>query len=255
MSTRPTLNIKRLVLCGAILVIVLILVAVAMLLHRPAWFDSRLTPPSDSQKRGSELESAILRELTRVRPDKTGGRVNANPDEARERTSEHTLAGNSYVSEVWAVSIMESDINAWLSARLPAWLQSREISMPDAISSMRIMLEENQAFIAAEYAGPPSVILTQPITFTITPSRDLAIELSSISSGAMPLPGLTLTTLLPKDLLGSLIGKAPNNGPDSSQNHITIPNARLGLEDGRAVRILDIKILSGRLELTCQTEK
>lgn len=262
MSTRSTSKLLRNVLIGTIVAIVLMVLVIAMLLHRPSWFDSGMLSTSDAKQRGAELETAIVRELTRVRPGKeiAQGDDGASPKVINQATdpslpNAKPTPGTSYVSEIWAVSIMETDINAWLSGRLPAWLDSREVQMPEAISNLRVKLEDNAAYIAAEYAGPPSVILTQPITFEITPEGDLSIKFSSISSGLLPLPGLNLTTLLPKDLLSSLLGEARNAAADPSGNDIHIPDATIGLEDGRTVRIIDLEVKSGRIEVACQTEK
>jgi len=262
LSTRTTSKIMRKLLIGITVLVVLILTAIALLLHRPSWFDSRLIPQRDAHQRGSELETAIIRELTRVRPGKEGTQNERASDQTINQSkdlpesSEKPTPGTTYVSEVWAVSIMESDINAWLSGRLPAWLQSREVSMPVAFNNLCVRLDDNAAYIAAEYTGPPLVILTQPVTLEITPTGDLSIRFSSISSGLLPLPGLNLTSLLPRDLISSLLGNPPpRDAANGSVNDIHISNATIRLEDGRTVRILDLKIKTGRFEVTCQTEK
>lgn len=148
--------------------------------------------------RGAAFEQAIVAEFTRVRPS----------------------------DAAWAVRIEEADVNAWLTDRLPKWLESRELPVPGAV---RISFEPGVCRLGVRKGSLVAWLSLAPL------ARGDGLSLEWVWSGVGSLPVPVLPLRLPADLESGLGRPIP-------------------LPDGRRVRVLDVEALPGEVRLRLRTE-
>jgi len=233
----PKRAIRRILRVAAVLFALLaaaVVLVLALTLSTPTWY----TPPPPTAPTtialADKLEQAAVSQLTQVRP--------ADPA---------PTTSPKYRSDAWSVSISQDDANAWLAVRLPAWLASRQTTMPGLISQPFIRFDDGAATIAAAYEGTPRLILGQRIAANIDEAGDLHIALGATHAGRMTAPGSLLSIGAVRDMLTNLKGANVKLTDDT----LTFTQPTLRLDDGRFVRVLGLWVKDGRLEVMCRTEK
>ena len=176
---------------------------------------SPVDPASPEARRlGESTENAFARELSRVRP-----------------AAADAPAGE-YASAPWEFTVDESQINAWLGARLPQWLVSRNAAMPAGLSSPAVRVEAGRLTIAATY---------DTVVGDVVLSR--AIE---VHGGSPP-------RLTPRELrAGKVAVPFEALSLDRWLEHVAKP---IRLEDGRAVEIVSLEARDAALVVRCRTVK
>lgn len=184
------------------------------LLATPAHYSPADPGSSATLQLGEATENAVARELSRVRPAATDS------------------PPGSYVSDPWDLTFDEAELNAWLGARLPQWLASRDAAMPAGVSSPAIRVESGRLTVAATYRSlVGEVVLSQALTLDGgTPPR---LSPQGLRAGLVPVP----LDVLPLDRW---------------LEHVAKP---IRLEDGRAVEVLGMEATDGSLTVRCRTVK
>jgi hypothetical protein len=205
-----------------LVVAVLLLVAVSVTTWRlatlpPSWW---APPPVESPQVRAEAnrtESAVVEQATTLRP----------PDDA------------------WTLELTEQEVNTWLAARLPEWIDHQgRWSWPAGLAAPQVRFRPGRVSVAMQVPR-----------LTITDEK-LHVTLERAAIGRIPVPGE------PLDYVASVLGEAgPNLGVDldSLQRVIDVLAGRRGvspvfrLGDGRRVIVRDVRCGDGTLTLVCAT--
>jgi hypothetical protein len=186
----------------------------AALLTTPAHSAPADASSPETLRLGEATENAVARELSRVRPAATNAPAGA------------------YASEPWELTFDETELNAWLGARLPQWLASRGATMPAGLSAAAVDAEPGRLTIAATYRTlVGDVVLSQVLLAPGgTPPR---LVPQGLHAGDVPVP----FDALPLDRWLERVAKP------------------IRLEDGRAVEIVSIEAADATLTVRCRTVK
>jgi hypothetical protein len=164
----------------------------------------------------------------------------------------------------WTVSLKASDANAWLNARLPLWLanQHEEAPWPKELAEVQVDFGDGLIRVGARVnsAGQDRV-LSATLLPDLRDDGTLWLPATWISIGRLAVPADWLleqaeqhqSDFIPPELrqlpetlamFRGFAGAAP-----------MVQNAVIKLEDGRRVRLLKLRPVNGRLEITCRTER
>jgi hypothetical protein len=221
----------------------------------PSWW---INPTADAatEARATALENAAVSQLYLARD----AAKNPTPEDAR------------WSSEPWSVALDETDVNAWLAARLPKWVEGQPgmPAWPETMSQLQIRLESGAiragVRVETETGNAPRNARNADyrfITASFVPVVDadgsLWLTASWVHMGRLPVPAAWVigdagasNGILPPELTGRpeaalFVGIAQGEAPFA-----TTPV--LALENNRRVRLLGIRVRDGRLELTMRTE-
>jgi len=224
-SRRPIVRAVLIIVCVLALVVVALGLWVVRLARAVPEYYHPMAASSEHAAAAESVEHVLAREISRVRPAAAGS----------------SAARGNYESERWEVSFTEEDLNAWLSLRLPEWLRSRGAALPAGFTDPVIECVDGGLILAASWDSPiGKVVISQPIS--IVDGHELVLQSPAI--GDLPAPavlGDALTTLL-EHVKGGITMQA---------GRVSIE--RIGLEDGRAVRIESMRADSNGLVLVCRT--
>jgi len=159
-------------------------------------------------------------------------------------------------SEVWRVSVDVRQANAWLNAKLPAWVESRELEWPDRVTQIQADFNDGIITLGAKLdKDAASQIVAASFQLEVRDDGALWIKQPRARAGRLDLPsGWTVARLrewLPPELEQSevmdraLVALA-GDGPLFEQ-------ARIKLGDGRIVRLLHIASQSDHLLIQAVT--
>ena len=166
-------------------------------------------------------------------------------------------------SQTWSRAIRDEDASAWLATRLPAWIdgQSDLPGWPDGLGKPQIRFDEGIVRIGISYARDDGHRVISA-NFRPTVHEDGSVWLRSdwVHLGRLPVPASLvlgeaadrLRDRLPESLAGD-----PNAARLARVLAGDIPlaeNPVMRLEDGRAVRLLGVRVGEGRIELDLRTE-
>lgn len=204
---------QRRVFLGLLVAVALAAGAVALARRVPSWWAPVAREAPGALDVARALEQGIASESTRVR----------GPG-----------------AQAWTVRVRASDVNAWLGARLPQWLEhDRSLPWPDGVKSVQAHADPQGFALAADWNG--FVIVTR---WTIddsgapaAPGRPGAATLraSGTSVGSLPVP-----------FAGSV------GGWFMPELAAPLPlETRLG--DGRTIRVTGAEFLDGEAILDCET--
>lgn len=228
----------------------------------PSWF--RPQNPQDPlvMAAARRVENSIATVLTRVR----------KPD---------GLAANQPASigpDRWAIALSAEDANAWLSARLPRWMETEcdpPLAWPREVGAVQVAFENGKIYVGANLASsdPSRPNAGRVLTATIEPVFDedgaLWTPARTIGMGRMGVPaGLILSAAAPapsREREGK--SQQPSGAPDQivdmpqtrgvfnalAGNEPTLRTPVLKIGDGRRVRLIDINPRDGRLIVTFET--
>ncbi|USO00229.1 MAG: hypothetical protein H6810_06100 [Phycisphaeraceae bacterium] len=214
----------------------------------PSWW-RQYRPTDELRERAVRIENAAITHLTLVRP--------ADPE--WERADDP----GPWHSKAWSIMVKEADASAWLTARLPEWIdgQADLSGWPDALSQPQVHFDDGLirlGVLLRRHDGDR--ILTASFRPQIDANGSLWLHTNWVHVGRLPLPaqlilaraGHRLESYLPESIaddpysasfIDVLRGKAP----------LAI-KPELSLQDGRVVRLLAIRVREGRIELDCRTE-
>lgn len=244
-------------LCVGTVTGVLVLGAFAFSKMRPGWFSPR--NPSDPQVMAAarRIENNVATVLTKVRQP---GALAANQPA--------TLGPDR-----WAISLTAQDANAWLSARLPMWMESEcdpPLAWPKEVGAVQVAFEGGRIHVGASLrAGSgPERVMTASIEPVFDdrgslwmPARSIGIGRFAVPAGlimksvgvsnvpgnegsspAAGVPGQLADLPQTKGVLGALAGKVPA---------LRSPILKIG--DGRRVKLVGMDARDGKLVITLET--
>ena len=213
----------------------------------PSWW-THPTADAEAEARATALENAAVSQLYLARAADDA----PAPDGVR------------YASEPWSVALDETDVNAWLAARLPRWVEGQPgmPAWPDTMSQLQVRLDDGtiRAGVRVETgSGPDHRFVTASFVPTVDEDGSLWLTASWVHVGRLPVPASWVIGdaraddgMLPPELterpetalfLGIVQGEAP-----------FAATPILALENDRRVRLLGLRVRDGRLELTMRTE-
>lgn len=238
---------RVLVIVGLFLAVLLTPALVIGLLTKldPAWWP---TPPVDSTivaTQAESLENAALAQASLV------------------RSLDPLAPQGVWFSEPWAVAISEGDANAWLASRLPQWLENR---YPDAawatpLSEVRVRFRDSCIDVGARFnAGSASRIAGATLHPRMSEDGSLWAPASTVFAGRAGFPASAVLTGL-RGRVDSVLPQGVQKLPELDALLQTLLGEQaaakeplLRVDQGRRVRLLDIRVCEDRIELTCRTE-
>lgn len=199
---------------------------------RPAWY----APPDRHDVRAAALaekiEYAVLEESHKLRAE----------------------------DQPWSVVVRDEQINAWLATRLPQWA-SHEESLKWLADQSTLQVRTDKQGISLAMAGPEDErdrVFVARFLPRLEHGR-LSVTVDRVWLGRLSLPGAPLETVLSR-----LAAWAPQEFLDQPAVRSTIEllfsesddsgvDPVLTLDDGRRVRLLDLKCAEGQVLLKCAT--
>ncbi|MFM9144273.1 MAG: hypothetical protein ACKORL_02620 [Phycisphaerales bacterium] len=192
----------------AMLVAVAVAAGLAALARRtPSWWQPTARDAPGALAVARALEQGIASETTRVRGP------GAQP---------------------WSVRVRAADVNAWLGARLPQWLEhDRSLPWPDGVQAVQGAADAHGFTLAADWNG--FVVSTRWSIEPGAPGQPATLRAAGTSVGSLPVPFAA--------------GVGAWFVPELGQ---PLPlESRLG--DGRRVRIVGAEFADGEAILDCET--
>jgi hypothetical protein len=173
-----------------------------------------------------------------------------------ERGLVSTIHKGRPADETWTVAVSAEAANAWLNIKLPHWMANQGAAWPPRLKEVQVHFATDAIAMGARIRGPDR---DRIVAATVHPEIDeqgqFWIRSLAAQAGQLDLPsGWTISQLrawmpdeihkrLPADqLLDALAGEAP-----------LFPEAIIKLNDGRRVRVLDVRVEEGRLLMTLQS--
>jgi hypothetical protein len=220
----------------ATLVLLLIIIVAAVVLWRlswiaPSWYEPPAASDTHSAALADKVETRVLEEAQKIRPTP---------------------------ADRWTIRVRQEQINAWLCFKLRKWIEyDRGGSWPPELGTPQVRIEADGLSIAlpiARDATSSSRTLVARIKPRIINSA-LALELDRVALGRISLPGEPLA-----NLLQTLSDAAPQAKEDPTLTSVldllaqrTQIDPVIKLSDGRRVRLLDLRLGDGFIDLTAQT--
>lgn len=226
-SLRRTLG--RCAIATVSLVFLAVLAAALLAWRAPSWWRGA-GDPAAQEIEGADLENTLVHEMSRVRPG-TG-------DQAAPR---------AWRSDQWTVELRSGEATAWLNTRLSKWLANQgQPGLPPGVGALQVEFQEDQVRLGAEVSGRVVWAVLRP---RVEPDGSIWTQPARLYAGRLPLPsswfsaGGVLRERVPGPVLAALDGRSP-----------LTDRPVLTLGDGRRVRVLALRALEGRMEITCRTE-
>lgn len=218
-----------------------------------AWSLARSAPPWWRQYRPEDAR--LLERAKLVEDDATSRLFDIRP---------RAHADGPYMSALWGVGITDDDASAWLTARLPLWLDG-QVGLPpwpDELTQMQVQFGDGVARVAVrirEDGDDAGRIVTTTLRPDIDETGAVWLRPTWVHLGRLPVPASWVLSRAERDatdllsrsadeqesaaLFGVLRGRSP-----------LAEDPVIGLDAGRQVRLVGLRIRDGRLELTCRTE-
>jgi hypothetical protein len=157
--------------------------------------------------------------------------------------------------DVWTLRIRQEQINAWLAARLRQWIEHEGERWPQQLGTPQVSVTPDALSIALPLVGEST---TRYIVARIKPviaHGKLRLELHRVALGRISLPGEPLANLL------KTVADAAPDALDLPQINTAIDWLRrrdaidpvIDLADDRRVRILDLQLDDGWIDVTART--
>jgi len=236
------------VVTGLTLLVIAVLTGVVLIGYvlsqsAPAWWRTIDTDDPALVVAADELEQAVGRQLTLVRPP-----------------AERLLPGQGWQSSAWTTFISVDDANAWLNVNLPEWLAS-DPDMPDwpeSIETLQVRFVRDRIDVGVSIRHGREVrYVSASVEPRMGEDGSLWLPATSIHIGRLPLPAGVM--LAKAD--GRLEALIPAELHDKAQTLLRmfrgiepVPNPVIRLGDGRQVRLLEILPRRQKLIVTCRTE-
>lgn len=169
--------------------------------------------------------------------------------------------------EDWTLRLSANQINAWLSTRLPAWIEhDAAMHWPAQLGTPQVLIEPDGLRVAlplggegAEHGGPAAAQRTIVATLapSITADHRLALPLTHVALGriSMPWGGEPLSKLV--DAIRQvapefLDDERVRSAIDVLAGRQTVP-PQFTLSDGRRVVLTSVKLEAGFVQITART--
>ena len=232
------------------------LVALALSQEKPNWWTSVNVRDPAVVEVAERFENALATIMTQARPAGVDGDG----------------------SDPWTIRVNAADVNAWLNARLPAWMESRErdggdgapdFKWPESVQELNVDFRDGLILIgakvstrgredrAAPHAGNYFSAAVEP---RFTPDGSLWLPARRVALGRLTVPASWMLRkpdqVAAADRVPDELAKLPETrevrGALAGRRAVmTNPTIRLG--DGRRVKLLAMTAEDGRLSITCLT--
>lgn len=149
--------------------------------------------------------------------------------------------------DTWAVRITEAQINAWLAARLPAWL--RHVGSTPPVLPPQVRLGDGVLNVAVPIGGRTLSAAIEPAI----ENGELRLRVRSTWIGAIPIPAGGAAQLA--DAAQRVLGGASNSEANRALRLLSgepVP-AHVRLGDGRLIELVRFELLPGEVVLECRT--
>lgn len=192
----------------------------------PAWW-TRAGAGVGTAQAAEALENAVVSQLTMVR-----------------ETDPALPAGGPWRSAEWAVSIKESDAAAWLTHRMPRWVENRwpERAAEAVRRSPRIEFAEGEVRIGVR--DDASRVVWASCVPRVGGDGSVWLEAASAAVGRVPVRQSWVGRAASAEVADVLAGR-----------RALLPAGAMELEDGRRVRLVGLLVRDGRLEVRAVTER
>jgi hypothetical protein len=223
------------------------LTAAGLTRSAPSWWRI-YRPTPELIEHGAAVENAVISLLYRQR--------DADPAWAADPTG-------PWRSETWSRAIRDEDASAWLATRLPAWVEGHaEVpDWPDGLGKPQVRFDDGIVRIGVAYQRDGGErVVSANFRPSVRADGSVWLRTSWVHMGRLPVPaGLVLgqaATRL-KNRLPESLADDPNALALARILAGDVPLAKdpvMHLEDGRAVRLLGVRVTPGRIELDLRTE-
>lgn len=213
----PRRRFTSLVLFGAV---VLALAAFVLLRRTPTWFAPPPRNDPGAVATGERLESAVIEQFTRVRPEE---------------------------EPTWAIACRDEAANAWLATRLPRWIEHLGAADPGALQ-LRFL----PGAIEIGVSRPGAPFASARLAPTVI---DGALRLQVVGGGVASLRMPGSAAALIAERLTIVEDGADAEWVAAARSLLageSVP-ARVDLGDGRLVEVVDVEVLPGELRARLRT--
>jgi hypothetical protein len=159
--------------------------------------------------------------------------------------------------EPWAVAVGDDQLNAWLAARFPAWLEHRgDLDWPEGFGTAQVHVEDDRIVVGLEVLDEANPrIATAAVKPRFVDGR-IELELDGVGVGRVSIPGGTAATVL--EQIDAATAERFLSDPRVMETlKIILGQAgitpEIELSDGRIVKVLDIEIVDGEIVLELAT--
>jgi len=202
------------------------------------WWLSRLTPKwwleldaQDPKLRvtAESVENGMTTILSAARPSAPGGRASAR----------------------WTLTLGDRDASAWLTSRLPAWIEHQlgERAWPRGVSQAQVVFEDGAIVVGARTsAGATDRFVSIRFSPRVDATGRLWLDGAGARIGELPAPLSTALSTLDRSSNATLRTLASVLRGDKAMDDPVIP-----LADGRRVRITGMTVSPGLLKIECET--
>lgn len=203
---------------------ILLVIGWALAHRTPGWWEP---PPTgvDVERSAESLEMFVANELSRPRDDGTP----------------------------WRFAVPEDAATAWVNARLPRWLENREIDWPFEGVPVLLRFRPGVILVGLDVSTNSDPRIVGAELTPKTRGETLNLGLGSISVGTLKMPPSTAASI------------ARSLGPAGSEENVNevveavlsgepiVRSTTWPIDGGRSVTVLDIAIEDGRVVVTCLT--
>lgn len=156
--------------------------------------------------------------------------------------------------EPWQITLTQDEVNEWVAARLPQWLENRGVDATVVQHAERAMIAIKADRV--ELATAVKFGSLEPIVRLIYEPRlneagRVQLTLDSIRAGFMPLPGDALIDQV-LEQVGPL-DEERQRRVDHARDTLNNLDLVLNLGDGRVVSVVGIELTEGEVTLVCIT--
>lgn len=161
-------------------------------------------------------------------------------------------------AETWELALSEDEVNAWLAAGLPGWIEhDASVDWPSELGAPQVRFSDGRASIAISVgSGMFQRVVTTHYTPVLT-DEGLRLDPAGVTVGNIDMPGGAASGSA--GLAGEIAGALDQQGSQELQKWLsflrgsqTIP-ARFELSDGRIVELRGLTISQGSVVLENRT--
>lgn len=241
----------RLIAAGlslAVAITIVGLVSATLARTAPSWW-RQYRPTPELRERATAVENAAVSRLYAQHPSDPAWQ--ADPGDGPWRSAR------------WSIALKDEDASAWLTARLPEWIDGHAETprWPASLGRPQVRFEPGIVRLGVTLRRDDGErVLTATVRPVLREDGSLWLRAHWIHIGRLPIPatlllnrvGDRLERYLPGPLaddphsagfIAALRGRAPLANE---------PTVRL--EDGRLVRLVGLRVTEGRIEIDCRTE-
>lgn len=157
--------------------------------------------------------------------------------------------------DVWTLRIRQEQINAWLAARLEQWIEHEGQRWPEQLGTPQVSIQSHAISIALPLHGRSRTRFIVANIHPLIEDGTLRLELDRVALGRVSLPGEPLANLL------EMLGEAAPEALTVPQITTAIDWLRrrdaidpvIDLADDRRVRIVDVHLDDGWMDITART--